>query len=365
MQAHLRRLLIAVAILAIAGATAVLGTTQGDSLSVRADDAHHAKTQTAEATHGRMAQDTAGTPMPGMNMPQDFDLMFIDMMIPHHQGAIAMAKVALTEGEHQEIRDLARAIIKSQQSEIDQLQTWRDEWYPDVPEMPMDQVSQIMGQMPSMMATPNAGMLDMTSIMEHMGDPAAGAEALRSVTGPFDQAFIEMMVPHHQSAVAMAAVALGEARHPEITELAEAIIEDQQREIGQMQAWLEEWYGATPEAGTPSAYQVDVTLTEFAIASSQTTFEANHPYQFTVTNVGAIPHEFMIMPRVEGIGQMDMETLDDLALAMIPIEDLPPGALQTIEVTFNVPIETGALEFVCAAPAHYDAGMNLVVSVNG
>jgi uncharacterized cupredoxin-like copper-binding protein len=132
-----------------------------------------------------------------------------------------------------------------------------------------------------------------------------------------------------------------------------------------MQSWHEQWYGGTPEAGTPSAQQVDVTLREFAIESSLTAFEVDTTYRFTVTNRGVVPHEFMIMPRLDDMGQMDMATLDDMALVMIPIEDLPPGGSQTIDVTLSQVPTDGELAFVCAAPAHYDAGMRLAVSVSG
>ena len=57
---------------------------------------------------------------------------------------------------------------------------------------------------------------------------ASHGQALSS----FDQAFIDMMVPHHQSAVAMAVVALARAEHPEIAALAPEIIEAQEPEIG-------------------------------------------------------------------------------------------------------------------------------------
>lgn len=324
------------------------------------------------AVHGTapraMAQNAqhSATPMPGMQMPQEFDLVFIDMMILHHQGAIAMAEVALTEGEHQEIRDLATAIIESQQGEIDQLNAWRDAWYPDAPEMPMDQMTQMMGgmmQMPSMMGTPPMGMMGMPSMQGHMGDPAADAEALRNETGPFDQAFIEDMIPHHQSAVAMAQVALQNAIHPEIATLAQEIIDAQQREIAEMQSWLAEWYGGTPVAASSGVERVEVVLTEFGIQSSVTTFESNKVYLFSVTNAGTIPHEFMIMPRMDGMGQMDMSALHDTALLVIPVEDLPPGATQTVEVTLPENVADGEVEFICAEPAHYDSGMALVVTV--
>ncbi len=59
------------------------------------------------------------------------DRAFIDAMVPHHQGAVEMAEVALENAEHREIRDLAEDIVSTQEREISQMQTWRDEWYPE------------------------------------------------------------------------------------------------------------------------------------------------------------------------------------------------------------------------------------------
>lgn len=58
-----------------------------------------------------------------------YDERFIEMMIPHHEGAIEMAQDALTKAQHPEIRKMAQDIIASQQSEIDQMKRWRQEWY--------------------------------------------------------------------------------------------------------------------------------------------------------------------------------------------------------------------------------------------
>lgn len=165
----------------------------------------------------------------------DFDLAFIDMMIPHHRSAVAMAQVAVVRGEHQEVRDLAQSIIESQQAEIQQMQTWRDAWYPGAPTTPMDQIQNVLG------------MHD--SSMSRMMNPAVEAQTLCNAAGPFDEAFLQQMLPHHMSAVAAAKVALTQAEHPEIKQLAQAIIDSQQREINEMQGWLSAWYGATPAAG--------------------------------------------------------------------------------------------------------------------
>ena len=57
-----------------------------------------------------------------------FDLMFIDMMIPHHQGAVAMANDALSKAEHAEVKALARKILDAQQKEIGMMTTWKAAW---------------------------------------------------------------------------------------------------------------------------------------------------------------------------------------------------------------------------------------------
>ena len=57
-----------------------------------------------------------------------FDLMFIDGMTPHHQGAVTMAREALTKSEHPEIKKLAQQIIDAQEKEIAQMNKWKAAW---------------------------------------------------------------------------------------------------------------------------------------------------------------------------------------------------------------------------------------------
>ncbi len=59
----------------------------------------------------------------------DFDLRFINAMIPHHEGALTMAKDALSKSKRPEIKQMARDILTSQQKEIDQMKQWRQDWY--------------------------------------------------------------------------------------------------------------------------------------------------------------------------------------------------------------------------------------------
>ncbi|WP_233579852.1 DUF305 domain-containing protein [Legionella septentrionalis] len=59
----------------------------------------------------------------------EYDKRFIDLMISHHEAAIMMAKDALQKATHPEIKDMAQQIINAQQKEIEQLKTWRTQWY--------------------------------------------------------------------------------------------------------------------------------------------------------------------------------------------------------------------------------------------
>lgn len=58
-----------------------------------------------------------------------FDLRFIEAMIPHHEGALVMAQEALEKSDRPELRQMAEEIYASQKQEIEQMQAWRKAWY--------------------------------------------------------------------------------------------------------------------------------------------------------------------------------------------------------------------------------------------
>ena len=60
---------------------------------------------------------------------KDFDRAFIDAMLPHHQGAIRMAKAVLPDARDAELRRLAKQIVRDQSREIVQMSRWRAAWY--------------------------------------------------------------------------------------------------------------------------------------------------------------------------------------------------------------------------------------------
>ena len=161
-----------------------------------------------------------GSGMGYSNESQPYDLRFIDEMTLHHQMAIMSSEHMISDSDRPELRKLADNIQKSQSEQIDQMQEWRDKWYPDA--------EQTSGMPAGMMG---GGMMEgmMGGSMQKM----MGGDAT-------DEMFLRMMIPHHEQAIEMSEQALSDAEHPEIKELAQRIKDEQTAEIELMEGYLEE-----------------------------------------------------------------------------------------------------------------------------
>jgi uncharacterized protein (DUF305 family) len=93
---------------------------------------------TPMAYHAQMGHMMAMTPeqMQNMMMSMDlgaaddqFDLRFLNAMIPHHEGALVMAEDALKKSKRPEMKKLSQEILASQKQEIEQMKQWRKNWY--------------------------------------------------------------------------------------------------------------------------------------------------------------------------------------------------------------------------------------------
>jgi uncharacterized protein (DUF305 family) len=154
------------------------------------------------------------------------DAHFIVMMIPHHEGAIAMAELALQRSKRPEILALAERIRTSQGQENAQMRRWYRQWYgSDVPTWP----GQGMGMGGIGMGMPGFG----TSL-----------DALRTAPD-FDRAFLEQMIAHHRMGVMMASHAEWNTQHPQLRELEAAMVRVQSQEIEQMAQWYRQWFGTS------------------------------------------------------------------------------------------------------------------------
>jgi uncharacterized protein (DUF305 family) len=150
------------------------------------------------------------------------DQVYIDTMIPHHQLALDMAGVALQHAEHGEIRSLARDIQVDQADEIRWFRDWRAVWWPRAP-------------------SPTPGPLLMPGMPHAMPGMDVDLAALAAAQ-PFDKAWIDAMIPHHQAAIDMSTGALAHLTHPELRDKAQDIAFKQQIEIARMETLYRAWY---------------------------------------------------------------------------------------------------------------------------
>ena len=145
----------------------------------------------------------------------DADVMFAQMMIPHHEQAVEMADIALdpTVEAGDAIKDLATRIKSAQDPEIELMEGFLDSWgAPLSPDDGMDHGSMM------------EGMLTVDEL-----DELAGLTG-----GEFDARWASAMIAHHKGAVAMANDVLADGVNPETKALAEAIVASQQAEIDEL-----------------------------------------------------------------------------------------------------------------------------------
>ncbi|MDK3256630.1 DUF305 domain-containing protein [Blastococcus capsensis] len=154
----------------------------------------------------------------------DADVAFAQGMIPHHEGALMMAEVAVDRAADPRVVDLAERIEAGQDPEIDLMTGWLEEWG-----QPLEQGSGHMGGM-------DHGSEDMGGMGMDMEDmPSAGSD--------FDRMWIEAMIEHHEGAVEMARTEVEDGRDPEAIDLARVISDTQTQEIEEMRQLLSELDG--------------------------------------------------------------------------------------------------------------------------
>ncbi|MFC9968486.1 DUF305 domain-containing protein [Nocardia ignorata] len=170
-------------------------------------------THTTEHSSTTTASTTSATARTDFN---DADVTFLQMMYPHHAQAVEMSEMVPSRTQNQQLIALAAQIEQAQAPEMRQI---------------TDLLTSFGKPAPSAEGHGGHGMPGMMT-EEQMSALAAanGAE--------FDRQWLQMMIEHHQGAVAMAQTELAEGTNPEAKQLATKIVADQEGEIATMRGML-------------------------------------------------------------------------------------------------------------------------------
>ena len=212
MEKNTKYIATAVGILALGGLIYTQLPSRGghDSMmSMNASSGESPSTKAFETAMGSMMKGMMATPTAKP------DLDFMQGMMPHHQGAVDMAKVVLQYGKDAEVKTLAEAVIKAQESEIALMKDWIAK---------TDQA-----KLPVVPASKEANDQAMATMMKNMMTP---------YSGDADVDFVKGMIPHHQGAIDMAKAALKYGQDPTVLKLALDVVTTQEGEIKFMTDWL-------------------------------------------------------------------------------------------------------------------------------
>jgi uncharacterized protein (DUF305 family) len=153
------------------------------------------------STHAKSLQNL------GMN-----EIMFAQMMIPHHEQAISMSETALKKSRNQAILKLSNQIKSLQGTEKSQLAYW-------------------------LKATDSSMTMDHDMQMSGMLTTKELASLKRLTGTQFDRAFLQLMIKHHQGAIEMLDL-ISDSKNMEAKALAKAINSAQSKEITSMKLLL-------------------------------------------------------------------------------------------------------------------------------
>ena len=156
---------------------------------------------------------------------------FLTAMVSHHESAITMSAIAKEKGEDPFITKLAGDITSTQEREIDE----------------MDAIYKRLFKA-TLKSDPGAhdglGLSAEQAGMTH----SEGTSKMLEAADPFDRAFVDEMVPHHEGAIKMANVLLKSTKDDQLRKLAEGIISTQETEVQEMNAFrTREYGGPVPE----------------------------------------------------------------------------------------------------------------------
>lgn len=201
-----------------------------------ADDGTGPEHTTEHRAAGTSTSVSATTPADTASAHNAADVMWVQMMIPHHEQAVEMAEMVPDRSTDPELVALASQIEAAQGPEIEQMTGWLRDWnaaatgssMPGMDHSMPGTDSSMPGMDHSMPGMDHGGMMtaeQMTQLDESTGEA-------------FDRAWLEMMIEHHVGAVDSSEEILASGQSAQVKELARSIVDGQRAEIDQMKAML-------------------------------------------------------------------------------------------------------------------------------
>ena len=169
---------------------------------------------------------TSAPPQTAPPLPDTFndtDVMFLQMLVPHHEQGVELARLAADRARGDEVRTFAAAVEATQADELTHMKRWLSDWNQPIAADPNPRAH-----------TGHGGGL-------HSTDPGV-VDALRRVpAGPeFDRTFLNVLTGHQHGAVELARMETGSGKYAGATDLAERIVESRTAQIRQMAQLLAE-----------------------------------------------------------------------------------------------------------------------------
>jgi uncharacterized protein (DUF305 family) len=207
--------------LALASALALVGCG-ADSSEQDAGTAAETSAPAASAPEGTGTGPASGAAAEISAEHNDDDVMFAQMMIPHHEQAVQMSEILLGKDlVPEEVRDLAERVMDTQEPEMEQMRAMLAAW--EAPATPDAAAAEHGGH--------GSGMVDEQG-MNWLREAEEGPEAARL--------YLEQMTQHHEGAIDMAREQVEKGSNPQAVELAREIVEAQETEIAEMEQMLQE-----------------------------------------------------------------------------------------------------------------------------
>ena len=209
----------------------LLVSCSNDSSTTTTEDSTHSSTHSSDAqdTTSTMSHDTMShnmnsgmmssmqssmQKMQSMNMTGEFDVDFATMMIEHHQGALDMAQMEISEGKDEKMKSMAEKILTDQKKEQQELRDF------------------LSGYKPSDMKHGEGELKkSMSSAVDQMKS--------MQMSGDIDKDFATMMMHHHEHGVAMAKMEVEHGMSSKLKGMAQKSITKQNQEIKEFKNWLD------------------------------------------------------------------------------------------------------------------------------